>query len=375
MIYIHIPFCKQKCSYCNFHFSTSLHSKDKVLEALCKEIDLRKDELQNKTLKTLYFGGGTPSMLSVDELKKIMDHLLIYFDFSHDIEITLEANPDDLTSAYVKDLSQSSINRLSIGVQSFFDADLQLMNRAHNASQADAAIKRAQDSGLDNISIDLIYGSPTSNLELWKKNLNKVVELQVPHLSSYALTIEPKTALNQWVNSGKIVAPNEAHQNEEFFWMSQFLKEHGFEHYEISNFALPGFQSKHNSAYWRYEPYLGLGPSAHSYNGHNERSWNVSNNIIYAQNILNHQLPLEREMLTESDRYNEALMIGLRTKIGVCVEGFKNQFSEKILTYFQKVIAPKLDSGNLIIENGFLKIPEKHWFMADGIASDLFFVE
>lgn len=375
MIYIHIPFCKQKCSYCNFHFSTSLHSKDKVLEALCKEIDLRKDELQNKTLKTLYFGGGTPSMLSVDELKKIMDHLLIYFDFSHDIEITLEANPDDLTSAYVKDLSQSSINRLSIGVQSFFDADLQLMNRAHNASQADAAIKRAQDSGLDNISLDLIYGSPTSNLELWKKNLNKVVELQVPHLSSYALTIEPKTALNQWVNSGKIVAPNEAHQNEEFFWMSQFLNEHGFEHYEISNFALPGFQSKHNSAYWRYEPYLGLGPSAHSYNGHNERSWNVSNNIIYAQNILNHQLPLEREMLTESDRYNEALMIGLRTKIGVCVEGFKNQFSEKILTYFQKVIAPKLDSGNLIIENGFLKIPEKHWFMADGIASDLFFVE
>lgn len=375
MIYIHIPFCKQKCSYCNFHFSTSLHSKDKVLEALCKEIDLRKDELQNKTLKTLYFGGGTPSMLSVDELKKIIDHLLIYFDFSHDIEITLEANPDDLTSAYVKDLSQSSINRLSIGVQSFFDADLQLMNRAHNASQADAAIKRAQDSGLDNISIDLIYGSPTSNLELWKKNLNKVVELQVPHLSSYALTIEPKTALNQWVNSGKIVAPNEAHQNEEFFWMSQFLNEHGFEHYEISNFALPGFQSKHNSAYWRYEPYLGLGPSAHSYNGHNERSWNVSNNIIYAQNILNHQLPLEREMLTESDRYNEALMIGLRTKIGVCVEGFKNQFSEKILTYFQKVIAPKLDSGNLIIENGFLKIPEKHWFMADGIASDLFFVE
>ena len=264
---------------------------------------------------------------------------------------------------------------MSVGVQSFFDEDLKLMNRAHTSSQADSAIKRAQDFGLENISIDLIYGSPTSNLELWKENLKKTIELQVPHISSYALTIEPKTALNQWVKSGKIVPPNEAVQNEEFYWMSDFLKENHFEHYEISNFAKKGYHSKHNAAYWRYQPYLGLGPSAHSYNGANERSWNVANNIQYIKQLNENRLPLEKEQLSDKDRYNEALMIGLRTIWGVDMKWMRSQFSSSVIDGLLSEIQEKLSLGLLVLEDDYLKIPEQHWFMADGIASDLFLVE
>ncbi|HPW87758.1 MAG TPA: radical SAM family heme chaperone HemW, partial [Kaistella chaponensis] len=267
MIYLHIPFCKQKCSYCNFHFSTSIKYKEEMISALKKEISLRKDELENKTLKSLYFGGGTPSLLHVDELKSLIDEVLKHFSFDSEIEITLEANPDDLDQTFLKELSQTPINRLSIGTQSFFDEDLKMMNRAHNSGEAESSIKRAQDFGFENISIDLIYGSPTSNFEIWKKNLRKTIELEVPHVSSYALTIEPKTALNTWISQGKIAAPKEAEQHEEFFYMTDFLKDHGFDHYEISNFGKPGFHSKHNSSYWKYQEYLGIGPSAHSYNG------------------------------------------------------------------------------------------------------------
>ena len=375
MIYIHIPYCKQKCSYCNFHFSTSLHSKDEMLKALETELMLRHNELQNKTLETLYFGGGTPSLLHPDEILKLMDSINHYFDFSNHIEITLEANPDDLSAQYLQSLKSTGINRLSVGVQSFFDEDLKLMNRAHTSSQADSAIKRAQDFGLENISIDLIYGSPTSNLELWKENLKKTIELQVPHISSYALTIEPKTALNQWVKSGKIVPPNEAVQNEEFYWMSDFLKENHFEHYEISNFAKKGYHSKHNAAYWRYQPYLGLGPSAHSYNGANERSWNVANNIQYIKQLNENRLPLEKEQLSDKDRYNEALMIGLRTIWGVDMKWMRSQFSSSVIDGLLSEIQEKLSLGLLVLEDDYLKIPEQHWFMADGIASDLFLVE
>ncbi|MBS1571285.1 MAG: radical SAM family heme chaperone HemW, partial [Bacteroidetes bacterium] len=281
MIYIHIPYCKQKCSYCNFHFSTSLQSKDDFLLALHKEIEFRKHELPNNNLQTLYFGGGSPSILSIGELNRIIEKIQKYFHFNNDIEITLEANPDDLNNKYVKELAQTPINRLSIGVQSFHDEDLQLMNRAHNAAQADSCIKRVQDAGLENISIDLIYGNPSANSEIWKNNLQKTINLQIPHISSYALTVEPKTALNQWVKTGKIKSPNENQQNEDFFWMSNFLKENRFEHYEISNFALPNYYSKHNTAYWQNQAYLGLGPSAHSFDGNRKRSWNVSNNIQF----------------------------------------------------------------------------------------------
>lgn len=374
MIYLHIPFCKQKCSYCNFHFSTSLNFKDEMISSIKKEIFLRKGELESSNLKSLYFGGGTPSILKVDELQSIIDEVLKHFTFDPNIEITLEANPDDLDKNFLQNLSKTPVNRLSIGTQSFFDEDLKLMNRAHNSGEAESSIKRAQDFGLENISIDLIYGSPTSNMEIWKKNLNKTIELQVPHVSSYALTVEPKTALNTWISQGKIAAPKEAEQHEEFFYMTDFLKDHGFDHYEISNFGKPGFHSQHNSAYWKSQEYLGIGPSAHSYNGRNERSWNIANNQLYINSLNQNKLAKETEILTEKDQFNEMLMIGLRTIWGVDLTSLKEKFSTELLEKFQSEIKNKLEDGILSIKNKHLKIPEKHWFLADGIASDLFLV-
>ena len=374
MIYLHIPFCKQKCSYCNFHFSTSFSLKDEMLSAIKKEIQLRHNELENKTLKSLYFGGGTPSVLSVDEIKSLIDEIQKYFSFDENIEITLESNPDDLNKNFLEELSKTEVNRLSIGTQSFYDEDLKLMNRAHNASEAESSIKRAQDFGLVNISIDLIYGSPTSNFEIWKDNLSKTIELQVPHVSSYALTVEPKTALEKWIENGKIRSPEETEQNQEFYYMKDFLKDNGFDHYEISNFGKPGFHSKHNSAYWKSEPYLGIGPSAHSYNGHLERSWNIANNPIYIKNLNQNILPIEKEILTEKDRFNEMIMIGLRTIWGVDLNKINQNFSSEVIDYLNQEIKSKIESGILEIENNYLKIPEKHWFLADGIASDLFIV-
>lgn len=343
-----------------------------MLAAIKKEIFLRKDELQSKTLKSLYFGGGTPSLLTVDELNALMDEVLKYFAFDPDIEITLEANPDDLDAQFLKGLFQSPVNRLSIGTQSFFDADLKLMNRAHNAGQAEDSIKRAQDFGFENISIDLIYGSPTSDFEIWKENLRKVIALSVPHISSYALTVEPKTALNQWIQQRKVAAPKESEQHAEFSYMVDFLKDHGFDHYEISNFGKPGFHSQHNSAYWKSKEYLGIGPSAHSFNGWNERSWNIANNRRYIDALNENALAKESEILTEKEQFNEMMMIGLRTMWGVDLQQMDGKFSDYLQEEFQKNIAPKLETGILIIENGHLKIPEKHWFLADGIASDLF---
>lgn len=374
MIYLHIPFCKQKCSYCNFHFSTSLNAKDEMVAALKKEIFLRKGELESTHLKSLYFGGGTPSLLKVDELKAIIDEILKYFTFESDIEITLEANPDDLTHNFLKQLAGTEINRLSIGTQSFFAEDLLLMNRAHNASEAESSIKRAQDFGLVNISVDLIYGSPTSGFEVWKENLRKVIALEVPHVSSYALTVEPKTALNTWIAQGKVSAPKEDLQNQEFFYMSDFLKDHQFDHYEISNFGKAGFHSKHNSAYWKSHEYLGIGPSAHSFNGRTERSWNIANNKLYINSLNENKLPKETEILTEKERYNEMMMIGLRTSWGVDLAALENNFGEEILAHFHQSIQARVEDGVLIMENNHLKIPEKNWFLADGIASDLFLV-
>lgn len=345
-----------------------------MLEAIKKEIFLRKDVLHNKTLQSLYFGGGTPSILSVEEIQRLLDEILKFYTFSRDIEITLEANPDDLTPNFIRNLSKTAVNRLSIGTQSFFDGDLALMNRAHTASQAEDSIKRAQDYGFENLNIDLIYGTPTSGLETWKENLRKTVELAVPHISSYALTVEPKTTLSQWVSKNKIVRPNEELQNEEFYYMSYFLKDNGFSHYEISNFAKPGFYSRHNAAYWQHREYLGIGPSAHSYNGNNRRSWNIANNAMYIRNLQKDILPEESETLTDTEQFNEILMIGLRTNFGVDISELQARFSEKILQYFQEAISPKLEQGVLVVEENHLKIPEEFWFLADGIAADLFLI-
>ena len=339
-----------------------------------KEIFLRKDELQHKNIHSLYFGGGTPSILSPDEIKSLIDEILRYFSFEKDIEVTLEANPDDLNKEFLKGLSDSPVNRLSIGTQSFFEADLKLMNRAHTANEAEGSIKRAQDFGFENLSIDLIYGSPTSNLEIWKENLNKTIALQIPHISSYALTVEPKTALENWISKGKIKSPKEEEQNREFYYLSDFLKDNGFEHYEVSNFAKPGFYSRHNSSYWKYKEYLGIGPSAHSYNGCDIRSWNVANNQQYIKKLNSNSLAKEEEFLSTEDQFNEMIMIGLRAIWGVDLGNLEGKFNDTILEHFRHEIKQKLEEEILIIENNHLKIPEKHWFMADGIASDLFIV-
>lgn len=345
-----------------------------MISAIKKEISLRKDELESKNLQSLYFGGGTPSILKVDELKSIIDEVLKYFTFDKEIEITLEANPDDLDKNFLKYLAKTEINRLSIGTQSFFDEDLKMMNRAHNSGEAEDSIKRSQDFGFENISIDLIYGSPTSDFEIWQKNLHKTLELKVPHVSSYALTVEPKTALENWINKGKMNAPKESEQNKEFYYMSDFLKDNGFDHYEISNFGKPGFHSKHNAAYWKYREYLGIGPSAHSYNGRNERSWNVANNKLYINSLNQNKVPKETEILTKKEQFNEMIMIGLRTTWGVDLAKINEFFFDDILENFRKSIHQKIEEEILIIENNHLKIPPKHWFLADGIASDLFVV-
>lgn len=374
MIYFHIPFCRQKCSYCNFHFSVSLKNKEEMLSAMRRELYLRHHELENRSLKSLYFGGGTPSLLAPAEIKMLLDEVQKYYTFDPGIEITLEANPDDLNAKFLRGISDSGINRLSIGTQSFYEPDLKMMNRAHTSEEAESSIKRAQDFGLENISIDLIYGSPTSGFEIWKQNLDKTLELRVPHISSYALTVEPKTALENWIAKGKMAAPKETEQNEEFYYMSDFLKRNGFTHYEISNFAKPGFHSKHNSAYWQGREYLGIGPSAHSYDGKNRRSWNVANNSVYIRELGGNILPLEQEMLSEKERYNETLMIGLRTIAGVDLIRMQGQFPEQMMEKLRHDTAQKISDGILVIEDHFLKIPEQHWFHADGIAADLFWI-
>lgn len=375
MLYIHIPFCKQKCSYCNFHFSTSLKMKGEMLSAMKKELCLRQDELEQKKLNSIYFGGGTPSILEIEEIGDFFNEIQKYFSFDADTEITLEANPDDLTPQFLRELKQNTpINRFSVGIQSFFEEDLRLMNRAHSSEEAEKCIKLAQDFGFENINIDLIYGMPTSNFEQWQKNLQKAVDLQIQHISSYALTIEPKTALNQWVKKKPELLPKESVQSRDFFYMVEFLQKNDFEHYEISNFGKKGFHSKHNSAYWAYRPYLGIGASAHSYNGKNMRSWNVANNTKYIKSLQQNILPLETENLSLEDCYNEMLMIGLRTAKGVDLDRMEQMFSQKMMDKFHQLIVPKIENEILVIENKHLKIHKKHWFLADGIASDLFIV-
>ncbi len=372
MIYFHIPFCKQKCTYCNFHFSTSLKLREEMHRAMITELRTRKDELPEKKIFSLYFGGGTPSVLPVNYLQELIDESSGFFDFDDSMEITVEANPDDLNAAYLKSLRNIGVNRLSIGTQSFFDADLQLMNRAHNSAQAADSIKRAQDTGFDNISIDLIYGSPVSGKEISKENLGKAIALEVPHISSYALTVEPKTALENLIRTRKIEAPDEQFQHAVFQIMCTELKNNGFEHYEISNFAKPGFYSRHNTSYWQNKAYLGIGPSAHSFDGHNIRSWNIANNSLYLKSLADGKLPLEKEILEDEERFNEMLMIGLRTVWGVNLDQMRAQFPEEFIERLNKDIEDKLNNNLLIVENGYLKIPEEQWFLADGIASDLF---
>ena len=371
-IYIHIPFCKQKCSYCDFHFSTNLQHKSNLIQAINKELEIRKDEISTP-LETIYFGGGTPSILSEIELESIFETIYKNYSTKNLKEITLEANPDDLNKEKLNFLKSTPINRFSIGVQSFFEEDLKLMNRAHNAQEAETSIKLAQDFGFENITIDLIYGSTTTTNEMWKQNLQKAIELNVPHISSYALTVEEKTILDHQIKKGITKPVDEHRQNEQFQLLVDTLTSNDFIQYEISNFGKEEYFSLHNSNYWKGIHYLGIGPSAHSYNG-KTRAWNIANNSKYIQAINKNNLPQEIEVLNEVEKFNEMIMIGLRTIYGIDLNRINSEFSQPLVNSFHQELN-QLINENLVEkkENKIILKPEAKFF-ADGIASRLFYI-
>jgi len=370
-IYVHIPFCRQACYYCDFHFSTSLKKRSEMILALMKEMSLRKEEVK-EPVETIYFGGGTPSILTNDEIEMLLDRIYELFDVAESPEITLEANPDDLMPERIVELASSRINRLSIGIQSFYDEDLRMMNRAHNADEAWICLETATNY-FDNISIDLIYGIPGMSLERWQSNIQKALSTGISHISSYALTVEPKTALFKLISKGSIPAPDDAVAHEHFMKLVETLEHYGFIHYELSNFGKPGCFSKNNSAYWQGKKYLGIGPSAHSFDG-TSRSWNIANNALYIKNIDEGILPRELEELSLNDRYNEYIMTGLRTVWGVSLERVGNDFGREYLNYLLENVQVFLQNGQLIIEEDVLKTTLKGKFFCDGIASDLFMI-
>ncbi len=369
-IYIHIPFCKQACFYCDFHFSTSLKKKEDMIVALIKEIALRKEELGDTTIETIYFGGGTPSVLSTAEIKELIAAVYLNFEVVKNPEITLEANPDDLSEEKIIALSKSPINRLSIGVQSFFEKDLKLMNRAHNAAEAKKSLVLATRY-FENISLDLIYGIPGCTNEEWLANIKIALSFGIPHISSYALVVEPHTALKTMIEKGKIKNVDDAKTQEQFQILIKELAIGGFIQYEVSSFGKEGFFSKNNSSYWLGVAYLGIGPSAHSFDG-KQRSWNIKNNTKYIKSIQENVLPIERETLSTTDQYNEFVMTGLRTIWGVSLEKIKDNFGKKYLDYLQNQSKKHIEETLLFVENGTLKTGEKGRFLVDGIAADLF---
>ena len=371
-IYIHIPFCKQACHYCDFHFSTSMKKKEEMVLAIAKELKLRKSEFQDEQVETIYFGGGTPSVLELDEINFLIKTVYENYSVVKNPEITLEANPDDLTKERIIELSQTKINRLSIGIQSFFEDDLTLMNRAHNSAEAKKCLEIATHY-FDNITIDLIYGIPGMSNEKWLHNIETAFAFNVPHISCYALTVEPKTALSKLIQTGKIAEPSDEVAQEHFSILVKQLEANDFIHYELSNFGKENYFSKNNSSYWLGKKYLGIGPSAHSFDGVS-RSWNISNNSLYVKSIQENQLPNEVEILSKTDRYNEYIMTGLRTIWGVSLEKIASEFGNDYLDYLQNQMQKFLKDDLLFVENNILKTTKKGKFLTDGIASDLFYL-
>ncbi len=369
-IYIHIPFCKQACHYCDFHFSTSMKKKEEMVLALVKEMELRKDEFQNEEVETIYFGGGTPSVLSIDDIRFLIHSVYKNYNVIENPEITLEANPDDLDEETILQFANSPINRLSIGIQSFFEDDLQLMNRAHNSEEAKKCLAFATRH-FDNISIDLIYGMPNMSNEKWLQNIKTALSFNIPHISSYALTVEPKTALHKMIKTGIISSLDDDLAQQHFHILINKLQENGFVHYELSNFGKPNYFSKNNTAYWLGKKYIGVGPSAHSFNG-KSRSWNVSNNSLYLKAISENKLPSEIEILSKTDQYNEYIMTGLRTIWGVSLDKIETEFGSRYLEYLHQQAEKYISDKLLTVENNILKTTKKGKFLSDGIASDLF---
>jgi oxygen-independent coproporphyrinogen-3 oxidase len=369
-IYVHIPFCKQACNYCNFHFAVSLRYKDDLLNAMIREIEREKAYLENEKINTVYFGGGTPSLLSIDECQELLGQIRNNFEVDSQAEITLEANPDDISLDKLNGWMDLGINRLSIGVQSFFEEDLKWMNRAHSSQQATSQLELARKS-FDNITIDLIYGSPLLTDARWKENVDIATGLDIPHLSCYALTVEEKTPLHKMIANNKSMNVDQDKQARQFLLLMQWLKEKGYEHYEVSNFAKPGLRSRHNSSYWRGEKYLGLGPSAHSYNGI-ERRWNISNNQVYVKGINAGLAERETEQLTSYQKLNEYLMISLRTMEGMDLDHIEKNWGRPEKSRVDNLSEKFTKRALLIRDTTKIRLTEQGMLMADGIASDLF---
>jgi oxygen-independent coproporphyrinogen-3 oxidase len=371
-IYLHIPFCKQACHYCDFHFSTSLKRKSEMIQAIADELILRKSEI-SETVETIYFGGGTPSLLTIVEIQFLIHTIQQNFEVSELPEITLEANPDDLTEEKILELADSPINRLSIGIQSFFEDDLKFMNRSHSASESKDCLSVA-NRHFENITIDLIYGVPNMSIDKWTENLQIALDFGVNHISSYALTVEPKTALDVFIKSGKLPPLDEQLASDHFDILVEETKKNGFVHYEISNFGKPDFFSKHNTSYWQGKQYLGVGPSAHSFKG-KERSWNVSNNAKYIKSIQDKILPREVEKLSLNDQFNEYIMTGLRTIWGVSLEKVRQEYGETYKLHLLNEVEGYQRMGLLEINNNIVIATQKGKFLVDGIASELFMID
>ncbi|MCB9223820.1 MAG: radical SAM family heme chaperone HemW [Crocinitomicaceae bacterium] len=366
-IYVHVPYCKVKCHYCDFHFSTNLNSDKQMLAAICGEIELRSNYLGNQLVSTIYFGGGTPSVVGASYLNRIIQEIRNHFHVSNDCEITVECNPDDLDRQSLQDLEDIGVNRLSIGIQSFDDEVLQSMNRAHSAKEAKQSISLAKEIGFENITIDLIYGIPGKDLDYWKRQLDTFLMYDVPHLSAYCLTIEPNTVFNHLNKKGELKLPSDETSLAQFKLMVEVLKENGYQHYEISNFAKDGFISRHNSAYWLGQHYLGIGPSAHSYNG-KERGWNISNNTRYIKESTTY----ESEELTDKDKVNDHILTRLRTHWGIDLNEIQLLAQHLSLVEFDRYLNWHIEAGNLVRDDHIVKLTSSGKFIADKIASDLF---
>jgi len=368
-IYIHIPYCKQACHYCDFHFSTQQKSSAQMHKAMLLEMKQMKNYFQGIPLQTIYFGGGSPSVISTEYISEFIEKTKELFGLAQQAEVTFEANPDDMNLENLKAWKQIGINRLSVGIQSFNDEDLKWMNRAHNSEQASESIEKAKEVGFDNISIDLIYGIPNQNFDLWKSNVQKAIELDVQHISAYCLTIETNTVFGKWKEKEQLFEkPDEKIENE-FFYLKDSLENAGFDHYEISNFGKPSFYSKHNTSYWQGIPYLGIGPSAHSFSG-NKREWNFSNNAIYLSQSNAGKIERSSETRPLSVKYNEYILTGLRTIWGINLSEIKTRFSIDLLKKFKSEL--DVNSSFLEIEKDIIRLNRKGLLMADRIASDLF---
>ena len=371
-IYLHIPFCRQACHYCDFHFSTSLKHKEALLQAMRQELFLRREEVGGDPVETVYFGGGTPSLLSEAEIEGFLEQIAREYNLSPDAEITLEANPDDLVPERIATLAAGPVNRLSIGIQSFQEAELRWMNRAHTAKEALQCLEGV-GRHFGNYSIDLIYGIPGSRPETWHQTLQTALGFDPPHIPAYALTVEPATALQSQIDRGLSDQPDEDRTEADFHYLADTLGAAGYAHYEISNFGKPGYYSRNNTAYWQGKPYLGIGPSAHSYDGQGRR-WNIAHNLKYIRALGAGEPYFEKETLSLQDRYNEAIMTGLRTEWGVSLQKIRQEFGPRFETYLLRLAGPYLEQQFLFREGDALYLSGKGKFLADGIASDLFMI-